>query len=195
MFFGIHVSLVRSWGQERFSPPTHVNSSRHLTWSQSYTQHVNQTGLGWIIVIILHPSDFSKTLNPLKFPWLSRMSKAKRSKRAPARLPIDEPGQSLSITDILSSFGYRIDGLRHRKNQSHPVYLCIPENADNTEKTDICIGAILAQWLEILNRKTGSTGWSSFTRAALSEPTNRKKGWKLQSVGRLDDDVLDKKVM
>ena len=123
------------------------------------------------------------------------MSKAKRSKQAPALPQIDDPGQSLSITDILSSFGYRIDGLRHRKNQSHPVYLCIPENADNAEKTDICIGSILAQWLEILNKKTGSMGWTRFTRRALSEPRGAKKQWTVQSVDRLGDDVKGNKVM
>ena len=127
------------------------------------------------------------------------MSKAKHPKQAPALPPSNEPAQSISIDDILDqsieSLGFEIHGYHQRKNQSYPVYLCIPENADNTEKTDICIGAILAQWLQILNRKTGSTGWSSFTRAALSEPTNRKKGWKLQSVGRLGDDVKNKKVM
>ena len=123
------------------------------------------------------------------------MSKAKHSKQAPAQPPIDEPGQSLSINSIISSFGYRIDGHRKKKNQSHPVYLCIPENADNAEKTDICIGSILAQWLQILNKKTGSARWTTFTKATLSEPRGAKTQWGVQSVGREGDEGKKKKVM
>ena len=94
--------------------------------------------------------------------------------------PIPVPIQS--IEDIIKYLQLKVSGLKSSNDESVITYSCIPDPDQNIPECDkmkiLDPGPVHAQSMMILNKCSGSSRWTGFTKQRLSEPRGATNKWK-----------------
>ena len=94
-----------------------------------------------------------------------------------------------SIEDIINILSLEIYGHRSSNEQSSfNLYSCIPESNQNNPECDNSLimdpGPIRAQLLRILNKCSGSTSWTTYTKQRFTEPRGASGVWAVRSLDK-----------
>ena len=87
-----------------------------------------------------------------------------------------------SIEDSIESLQLKVYGVKTPDDRSVITYSCIPDPNQNIPECDkmkiLDPGPVHAQSMMILNKCSGSSRWTGFTKQRLSEPRGATNKWK-----------------